>query len=242
VIRARDLQGHWHRAWLRAPGLVDHDTSVHWMQCGATYADIRIPLERPDTRGASALSDLSPAALHALRRAEGFAGDIALKDGICTWHRRISWHGTPRDTDAGHLRFDGEGALHETGVHADYSELWHRTGRGPRAAFALADDAGRRAYLLSVGARFVIGIGRPLTATDAPAKRPDPVAAIFEDVYAFGHWTGTGGVADLCTNPLLEGDVVLTRNENGFVWHGQDFHGQARNIPLTRTAARHVAA
>ena len=44
MIDSSDVQAHWRRLWIRAPGFEDADTRVHWMQCGALYADIRVPL------------------------------------------------------------------------------------------------------------------------------------------------------------------------------------------------------
>jgi len=142
MMQIADLQGHWRRDWLRAPGLEDRSTCVNWMQCGALYADIRIPRTRPEIRGATSLADLSCAALLKLMRAEGFAGEIALRSNVCTWARDIDWHG-PNDTpDAGRLDFTGEDGMLETGVAADYTEKWSRSGSP-----GLSGDGGRAVRL-----------------------------------------------------------------------------------------------
>ena len=79
MIRPGDVQGHWVRTWIKAPGFEDHTTRVHWMQAGLDYADVRIPLERPDTRSAACLADLPAAVLRDLARAEGFSGHVTLE-------------------------------------------------------------------------------------------------------------------------------------------------------------------
>jgi len=95
MITGGDLQGHWRRDWIKAPGFEDNTTRVHWMQAGEIFVDLRVPLERPDLAGATALADLGPSTLLALTKAEGFAGRIEVVDSNCTWHRAINWHGVP---------------------------------------------------------------------------------------------------------------------------------------------------
>lgn len=155
-----DVQGHWVRHWIKAPGAKDHTTRVHWIQAGHAYADVRIPADRPDLSGASSLSDLSAQQLAALARAEGFAGRITLDGAVCTWARDINWHGTPDAADIGHISFDAQGRMIEAGVEADYTELWERAEAPPPTARHYR-NGGDRAFIVSAGNRFVIGIGRP---------------------------------------------------------------------------------
>ena len=238
MIGIEDVQGHWQRAWLKAPDAVDHDTCVHWMQCGSVYADVRIPADRPDIRGARALDELSPACLAKLMEAEGFAGEITLRDGICTWAREINWHGVPETVDAGALTFDEDGALYETGAHADYSELWHRMLDMPDEGMRLNGAGGEVAFLVTVGVRFVFGIGRPdadatasIRAALAQGERPAGLEAHFGRLHALGHWERDIGVADMATNPLIEGTPILTRTGN-IVYHSVDFHGNRADVSL----------
>ncbi|MEM7710402.1 MAG: hypothetical protein AAF264_06565 [Pseudomonadota bacterium] len=239
MIVAGDLQGHWRRAWLKAPGLDDHDTAVHWMQAGKGYADIRIPASRPDTGGARALADLAPNILRDLMRAEGFAGEIVVDKDVCTWARHINWHGATDSVDAGLLTFHEDGALGEAGVHADYEELWHRSVEGPTEAMRLRCGDGRLGVLVSVGTRFVFGIGDPAAPSSAVVAdaldrgtRPDALAAFFRGVFVLGRWRQGVGLADLSTNPLLEGRHVLTRTNRGAIWHDVDFFGRSHDRPL----------
>ncbi len=245
-----DLQGHWHRAWFKAPGVCDHETAVHWMQAGRIYADIRIPSGRPDVRGARALSDLSDAALLRLLTAEGFAGTITVEDDICTWAREINWHGTPETVDRGHMAFEGAGRLIETGVDADYAELWHRRADKRARAMHLTAET-RHAYLVTIGKSFVFGVATPGVAASASmiaslqaGQRSRALHEHFANVFAFGRWLGGRAMVDLCTNPLIEGQAILTcRAQDDLVWHAVDFLGRSRDVPLTdRTRAQHDAA
>lgn len=238
-LATEDLQGHWRRAWLKAPGYQDHDTTVHWMQCGALYADIRIPANRPVVRGAAALSDLSDGQLLSLLRAEGFAGTISVAGEVCTWARQINWHGRPEATDAGQIAFEGPDRMVETGVFGDYEELWTRTLEQPASALHLRAGTAE-AWLVSIGRRFVFGVGeretpgsRNMLAALEAGQRSRALWAQFGFVYAFGHWEGARGVADLCTNPLLEGQALLTcTGEGTLVWQAVDFFGRRSEVLL----------
>ena len=126
MITTDDIQGHWQRLWLEAPGFKDKTTRVHWMQAGDIYADVRVPLERPDVSGLNSLADLPARDLHILAQAEGFAGHTKVENSVCTWERTINWHGATDAIDAGELSFDTAGRLIEAGVHANYTELWER--------------------------------------------------------------------------------------------------------------------
>lgn len=248
MIALTDLQGHWRRAWLKAPGVVDHDTSVHWMQVGAVYADIRIPAGRPEIRGAGALADLGNATLLKLLKAEGFAGEITLDADICTWHRQINWHGAPEAVDAGRMRLDAWSELVEHGVHAEYSELWHRGGDSPAFARRFGDEP-RAGFLVSVGNRFVFGIGprqlgEPGAARTAleSGKRTRALEAMFEGGFVFGRWKGDVGEACLATNPLWEGQTVLKLDKHAVEICLSDFHGEPVEARFDLLPAAEAAA
>jgi hypothetical protein len=248
MIEIADLQGHWRRAWLRAPGVEDHDTAVHWLQVGSIYADIRIPARRPDVRGARALAELPDRTLLHLMRAEGFAGEIALEGDVCTWRREINWHGAPEGVDAGRLRFDDGGALLEDGVHAEYGESWDRIDGAPVHALRLTDGT-RLGVLVTVGERFVFGLGRADAPASAPVlealrqgRRGAGLERHFEGGYAFGSWQGRLGQADLATNPLWESRCILATRGAELEVSLPDFRGETRMVRMTPLPVSEPAA
>lgn len=238
MIGPDDIQGHWVRHWIKAPGFEDYTTRVHWVQVGALYADVRVPMKRPALVGADALSDLSPRALYVLARAEGFAGHATLDNGICTWVREINWHGHPDEVDAGRITFDDAGRMVEEGVHADYVELWEkRSGSGAQAL--QFSGAGYTGFLMARGEAFVLGIGTP----DKPAsadlvdaleegKRPDGLADLFDGLHAVGTWSGDTAVSTLATNPFAEGKPAVRLTGNGLIWNKIAFDGTVSAIEM----------
>jgi hypothetical protein len=237
VIPLAALQAHWMRDWLRAPGIEDTTTRVHWMQCGPFYADLRVPMGLPDVSGAEALADLPSDTLAAFMAAEGFAGTISLDGDVCTWARQINWHGTPDSVDAGRLWFEA-GALIEDGVHANYREKWRAGGDRPHTA--LGTTLGRQSvFLLHSDARFLLASGVPnaassreLVAALSEGHRPDGLAAHFANLFVLGHFDGDTGVADLSTHPLLAGRVVLSRAGTSWTLHRPGFTGATETHAL----------
>lgn len=237
-----DLQGLWKRVWIRSPSsdptFEDHLTRVFWAQSGAIYADLRIPLDRAVPDDARCLADLDPPSLQGVMQAEGFAGTISVASGTCTWAREINWHGRPEGIDAGQVWFDNNGDLIEDGIHSDYRELWAGVPLAPLQAERIT-AGGLTGILLHSDAMFLMGLGRPgapatgpmLAALEAGAI-PVGLPAHFETEYAFGHWNGDRGIADLCTNPFREGHCVLERRDGAWIRHAAGFDGTAREMPV----------
>jgi len=240
-VKLSQIEGHWDRRWIKAPGHEDHTTRVHWTQSGLTYADVRVPLERPDLSGASCLADLPVEALAQLAKAEGFAGHITLEGIRCTWHREVNWHGDPDWTgigDVGDLTFEPNGDMIETGVEAEYTELWtHRTAP-KQSALEFGNDT-YRGYLVTVSSEFVLGIGKP----NHPATKtlldelengtiPNGIDALFSTFHAYGHWDGDNAIANLATNPFCEGKPVLTKSGKSVTWRHIGFDGTLSAIDL----------
>lgn len=238
MITGDSIQGHWVREWIKAPEFEDHTTRVNWIQVGMDYADVRIPLDRPDLQGVSRLDDLPPDVLLQLADAEGFAGHVTLDGALCTWHREINWHGIPENLDIGALSFDATGAMIEEGVQADYAELWHARTAGQGTAFRVA-GAGYLGLLVTCGSAFVLGIGRPGTPPTRPLKEslrkgqlPEGMDRLFDGIHAYGVWTGTDAVARLATQPLSENRVVASLTESGVTWRRIGFDGMETDIEL----------
>lgn len=207
------------------------------MQAGALFADLRVPLARPDLAGRSCLADLTHAELTQLMTAEGFAGHITVQESRCTWHRAINWHGVPEANDIGVMYF-AQDALIEDGVLADYRERWMQvpTQHLSGSNITVGDQSG---VMIESETSFLIGLGPVPSGTSA-----DLISALnggtgvpeghFASTYCLGTWDGNDGVADLCTNPFCEGTVVLTRGAQSH-WHGPSFTGQAAATLITAT-------
>jgi hypothetical protein len=243
VISPADLDGHWRRNWLRAPGFEDATTRVHWLQAGPWCADIRVPLVRPNLSGCASLSAMAPADLAVLITAEGFAGTITLQGDVCTWHRTWNWRGFPCPVDAGTLWFDASGHLIEDGVHADYREDWERVPADTWTAFAV-ETSGADGMLLSNDKSFLLALGQkgapafPTLAQDLREgrARTEDAADVFASVYVLGHWEDGSGIADLSTQPFCEGTAVLTRRADRADLVLPDFHGRSFSQSLRLSA------
>lgn len=240
MITENDLQGHWQRDWIKAPGFEDTTTRVHWLQAGSLFADLRIPLERPDVTGLSCLAELDPTALRDLINAEGFAGQITVKESQCTWHRSINWHGVPAQSDIGLMSFDASGGLVEDGVLAEYRELWQSIPQARLRGAKIRFDE-MTGFLIENGDIFLLAIGPNPNGTSG-----DLIAALnggtadiaalqqhFTSEYVLGTWDGPLGIADLSTNPFREGQVTLER-ANDLVWHSISFDGRRTSHRLTK--------
>lgn len=231
MITADDLQGHWCRDWITAPGFEDHTTRVHWLQAGAHYADIRVPLVRPDLSSYGCLAEVPQPMLAPLMEAEGFAGSITVEHSACTWARWINWHGMPDGTDIGAMSWDGEGHLIEDGVQAEYREQWSKVPGLPLRAHQLSAD-GQTGVLVENDEVFLMAMGPKPNGTSADLKTalrentadPADIAAHFASIYCLGMWEGSDGVAKLSTNPFCEGQPVLHRG-TAFEWSPPTFDG-----------------
>lgn len=226
------LRGLWRRVWLRAPGVEDRKTTVLWRQGPTIFVDLRTPADLPDLAGAAALADLDDAALAALARCEGFAGTTSVAGDLCVWTRAINWRGPLDGEDVGRLETTAEGLV-ETGVHADYAELWTREEARPGLALALADDAGRLGWLVATATAFSLGWGDPGAKAGPPlAERlaaRDPAA--LDQEFSVGAIEAGRARVTRSANPLrvgaapfdpgdLRGEVVTIAD--------RDFHGRPR--------------
>ncbi|MEM1267059.1 MAG: hypothetical protein AAGI50_13690 [Pseudomonadota bacterium] len=231
-MNTADLQGHWRRDWLRHHGGEDQTTRVHWLQAGKIYADIRVPADRGEVpRDLTTLTE-PPQSLVA---AEGYAGRIDVEGGVCTWTRAIAWHGASPRPDAGHVAFAPDGALLETGVHADYTERWVREDVGPTEAQVLRCGS-LTAYVVSVGSSFVFGCGvaeAPPLRTEESGLDTAALEALFLNVYILGRWERADGLALLATDPRLEGRAVVERRETGLTLRALDLQGAPRSVIFT---------
>jgi hypothetical protein len=215
-----DLPGLWRRRVLTAPGIEDRATTVYWFQGAHLFADLRIPAALPGTAGATCLADLGAEGLRSLAACEGFAGETAVTDGICRWTRRINLQGPERGADIGRLTWgEGRDILLEEGVGADYGEIWERVEAAAPRAQVYRGPGSQRAWLVWTDARFLLARADPAAMSGPPlagaleaalAEDRDP-APLLDMEFAFGHWEGRSGVAQLSTLPWRVGMPIVLR-------------------------------
>lgn len=123
------LRGLWRRRSIEYPdGRRDATTIVYWLQTESAFADIRIPIDRPDLRTRTGFDALGEADFPALAGQAGFAGWTELDGDLCRWQRVIDYQPPTGVPDEGRLR-QQDGVLIEEGVHEPYVEVWEPIGR-----------------------------------------------------------------------------------------------------------------
>ena len=206
-------RGVWVRSLLTTPSSRDHTTFVRWLQTSRWHADLRVPLEaRP----------ASPALQ------QGFCGvtTVEVSDAaeVCRWHRRLDFQPPRPHPDAGRIVFDGTERLIETGVHADYLEVWERL-PGSTGRFAVLEASpGHAPTMLLVSGEFAMRV-RPRRATwpsdtttadtlrDLVQRHPAAAPALLDFEISFGRLAqGRLHIAQ-SSLPALEGSDEACRIE-----------------------------
>lgn len=217
--------GVWRRILLETASGRDERSQVWWLQTPRWHADLRLPAGRPDFCGITRLAECDDTQLAWLATQQGFCGVTQVNAERCTWHRLMDFQPANGCRDVGRMAFDGE-CMIETGVDADYREVWKRLppSRGGTAALQLLGDDGelppRPTWLLVAGACFfyVRGRAQPLPgATDLPSliarvrpSRPQWVEWLDAEI-SFGHRSGPAPWRiEHSTLPFREGQI-LTR-------------------------------
>lgn len=212
-----ELTGLWRRELITTPdGGRDDTTTVLWLQTQSWYADIRVPADRPVRPDATCFADYSDAELIALAEVQGFAGELAVRDGVCFWRRDLDYQPPAPTPDEGAYSLDGD-VMIEDGVHTPYQEIWRRdpASRGELQAWRSEDglrvragavfmDVADREFPLPAGAtladivRAALDGGDRATAIDALSLRIS-----FGVITPDGAWRIT-----LSTWPWLEGTIL----------------------------------
>ncbi len=135
-------RGVWSRTLLQTPGTRDERSFVRWLQTSYWHADLRIP---PAARAVPSRPDLQ----------QGFCGLTTVEPQggaeVCAWHRQLDFQPPRATPDAGRIEFDGPDRLIETGIHADYLEVWERVD-GSTGRYAVLESHGAdRTRLLIAG-------------------------------------------------------------------------------------------
>ena len=140
-------QGLWRRKGIwRRDGSSDLVTPVWWFQAPAFHIDLRIPAGR--------------------KGITGFAGTTVVEGDRCEWRPEIATPFVSPELDAGFMRFDSAGALHETGVDGSYEEDWWREADGEVHSRRSVLDNGRIQYEIACEDWLARATGTPHTAAE----------------------------------------------------------------------------
>lgn len=156
------LTGLWRREVITAPGLRDETTQVVWLQTGRWYVDLRIEADRPGPAASDGFAAYDDAALLALARTQGFAGQFSVSRETCLWRRDLDHQPPGPLPDEARYSVDGE-VMVEDGIHVDYQEIWRRApdSNGPVAAFRREATDGRSGLLVVAGRHMMELVARP---------------------------------------------------------------------------------
>ena len=197
-------RGVWVRTLLQTPTLRDDTTFVRWLQTSRWHADLRVPAgARPQPLPAD------------LARQQGFSGVTTVESTtdaeVCAWHRRFDFQPPGPHPDAGRIVFDGADRLVETGIHADYLEVWERLpeSTGRFAVLALPASTPHEATtLLLVAGRHAMRVRPRRAPWPADTAVADDLAALLlrhpqhEDLLDLEISYGT----------LVEGKLAITQS------------------------------
>lgn len=152
--------GVWRRTLLETSAGQDASSLVLWMQTRSRHADLRIPADRPDFSGCTRLEDCSIAQLRWLATQQGFTGITEVKGDVCRWIRDEDYQPVNGTNDIGRMAFDGDDTLLETGIEAEYFEIWKKAPARHVVVSAVQRDGVNRhghkiaGYLLKVSNQF----------------------------------------------------------------------------------------
>ena len=218
--------GLWRRERLSRPdGWRDVTTEVYWLQTRSLFVDLRIPQPRPDFRGYAGLEELPPELAAWLPRQQGFAGVLTVDDDVCHWHRELDYQPPGETEDIGRADFINEELMLESGVLADYTEVWRKFvlgGAGILAMRAEKTPGGRSGILVAVGDYFMYALDRTC-ALSAEYAYADWTAAELDCEIGFGRVrAGMPWRIERCSLPFREGGKLLdgfdVRPEQGGWW------------------------
>jgi len=118
--------GMWRRRLLEQAGVTDTTTTVLVIQTEQYHADIRIPADRPNFKNANCLEDCNSDQLNWLATQQGFTGITRINGNISQWLRDYDFQPFNHQRDIGEMHFESDDVLVETGVDAEYLEVWER--------------------------------------------------------------------------------------------------------------------
>lgn len=218
-LELADTGGLWRRRWLRTPTSEDISTCVLWMQGQQLHVDLRLPAAAMEFTQASSLSELNAHQLRTLAKAEGFAGKTTVKNSVCTWTRHINLQGPLKGIDTGRLRQTPDGLL-ESGIHAQYEELWQQIDPTVPQARMMTNSHGQTLVILWTPTRFAMGRGwheRTIHTRSLPEHvdyalnccNRAVLARAFDQEFCAGRIEDDHGIVEYSTHPMRSGSLAF---------------------------------
>jgi len=205
-------RGVWARQLLETPHQRDESTFVRWLQTPLWHADLRVPSPTP-----------AADATLALAHQQGFCGvtDVTQtpQGEVCTWQRRLDFQPPRSQVDAGVMVIDTPDCVIETGLQANYREVWERLPDSTGRFIALAglDAAGHDTQeRFLVAGRYAMRV-RPRrcplppkipagqTLAEVLALHPEQSADLLDFEISFGTLEDGQWTIEQSTLPLLRG-------------------------------------
>jgi hypothetical protein len=172
--------GVWSRQSIRFPdGQEDNSTRVWWIQANPHFADLRIPISRPDFEGISSLTECGLNHRQWMGIQQGFSGALAAAEEAWQWHREIDFQPPTGKRDIGTLKLDGTDTklMIEQGVDEPNTETWQRVDDGSSTkgqALVLRRRNHRgHALVVALGKHFIMTIDHRKTTSQC--ERIDPL-------------------------------------------------------------------
>ncbi|MEO8881052.1 MAG: hypothetical protein ABI446_11730 [Gemmatimonadaceae bacterium] len=151
------LPGVWRRAWIERRAARTDAFDVHYFQTPSTFADIRIPRDRPSFAHAKSFEDLTDAELLALAKQRGFSGNTTVSVALATWHHEIDFQPPDTSADIGRLERVDDSHMFEHATDSSYVESWRKADSGESRFLVVRVERARRLdrTLIVVGDRFI---------------------------------------------------------------------------------------
>lgn len=118
--------GMWRRSLLEQAGVKDTTTTVLVIQTEQYHADIRVPAHRPAFDDINCLEGCTSDQLSWLATQQGFTGITQINGNVSQWLRDHDYQPFNHQRDIGEMHFESNDVLIETGVDAEYLEVWER--------------------------------------------------------------------------------------------------------------------
>ena len=147
----KKYMGVWQRQLLETSTIRDESSTVFWMQSQFHHIDIRIPISLNQLRSVNTLDDYNNEELLLLAEQQGFAGitkvtqhqtllgqaiskqsnvDKDIRLDVCEWLREIDYQPasecSDKCRDISEMNFTDANTVIETGIDAQYLEIWRR--------------------------------------------------------------------------------------------------------------------